>query len=93
MKSWGEIYRKHRYLHRDWDHAVAMTAADEYINRKQREAHRAAVTPNPDGGYDASVPALKGCMAWGKTEAEALETLADVKAAWLEAAAARETDS
>jgi predicted RNase H-like HicB family nuclease len=44
------------------------------------------IYPAPEGGYVAEVPALKGCLAQGETEAECLEELKKVQAIWLESA-------
>jgi antitoxin HicB len=39
-----------------------------------------------EGGYVAEIPALKGCLAQGETEAEALAQLKIVTDIWLETA-------
>ena len=39
-----------------------------------------------DGGYNADIPDLGSCSAFGATPAEALAELEKAKAAWLEAA-------
>ncbi len=41
-----------------------------------------------DEGYIAAVPELRGCSAWGESEAEAIEAVKEAAAAWLEAAKA-----
>lgn len=52
--------------------------------------YRIEITPEEDGsGFNTAVPDLKGCMAFGETVGEALETLADVKRAWIEIAVER----
>ena len=43
-----------------------------------------------DGGYIADIPDLKYCSAFGETPEEALQEAMLAKAAWLEAALARE---
>jgi predicted RNase H-like HicB family nuclease len=44
------------------------------------------IYPAEEGGYVAEVPALKGCLAQGETQAECLKELKKVKALWLESA-------
>jgi predicted RNase H-like HicB family nuclease len=39
-----------------------------------------------DGGYIAVVPELRGCSAWGKSEAAALESVKEAAHAWLASA-------
>ena len=46
-----------------------------------------------DEGYIADIPDLAACSAFGQTSAEALEQLQIAKAAWLEAARGRKTDT
>jgi predicted RNase H-like HicB family nuclease len=49
--------------------------------------YKIEIVPEQDGsGFNASIPALKGCMAFGETVESALETLADVKQTWMELA-------
>ena len=46
-----------------------------------------AITPDEDGvGFNAEIPRLKGCMAFGESIEEAYRTLIDVKQAWFEIA-------
>ena len=47
------------------------------------------IYPDPESGYVAEIPALKGCLAQGETLSETLEELEIVKNLWLETA--RET--
>lgn len=44
------------------------------------------IYPADEGGYVAEVPALKGCLAQGETQAECLKELKKVQALWLESA-------
>jgi len=44
------------------------------------------IYPCNEGGYVAEVPALKGCLAQGKTFLEALEELEIVSKLWIETA-------
>lgn len=44
------------------------------------------IYPAEEGGYVAEVPALKGCLAQGETEAECLKEIKKVQALWLESA-------
>jgi len=44
------------------------------------------IYPAEEGGYVAEVPALKGCLAQGETQAECLKELAKVQKLWLESA-------
>ena len=48
------------------------------------------ISPEEDGaGFNASIPALAGCVAFGETIEDALQTLAEVKQAWIEIALER----
>jgi antitoxin HicB len=52
--------------------------------------YRMEITPEEDGtGFNAAIPDLKGCMAFGETIEEAYETIIEVKQAWLETALER----
>ncbi|HKG81172.1 MAG TPA: type II toxin-antitoxin system HicB family antitoxin [Pyrinomonadaceae bacterium] len=44
------------------------------------------IYPAEEGGYVAEVPALKGCLAQGETQAECLEELNTVQSLWIESA-------
>lgn len=44
------------------------------------------IYPAEEGGYVAEVPALKGCLAQGETQAECLKEINKVQALWLESA-------
>ena len=44
------------------------------------------IYPAEEGGYVAEVPALKGCLAQGETQAECLKELEKVQKLWLESA-------
>ena len=44
------------------------------------------IYPSEEGGYVAEVPALKGCLAQGETQAECLKELNKVQALWIESA-------
>jgi predicted RNase H-like HicB family nuclease len=45
-----------------------------------------------DAGYIAVVPELRGCSAWGETEVEALQSVEQAAAAWLESAKANDIE-
>ena len=45
-----------------------------------------------DEGYIAVVPELRGCSAWGESEAEAVEAVKEAASAWLEAAKANKRE-
>lgn len=56
---------------------------DHYLNLP----YRIEIRPEPDGtGFTASIPVLKGSVAFGETIEEALETINDVKRNWIEIA-------
>ena len=44
------------------------------------------IYPTDEGGYVAEVPALKGCLAQGETQAECLREMKKVQALWIESA-------
>ncbi len=44
------------------------------------------IYPAEEGGYVAEVPALKGCLAQGETQAECLQELNTVQSLWIESA-------
>ena len=46
----------------------------------------ALLVAEPEGGYTALHPDLKGCVAVGETPEEALANLAEARKLWLEAA-------
>lgn len=50
MTTWGNAYRRHRRLHREWDPTQAAHAADESVKRAERE--RAKVTLDKPGEID-----------------------------------------
>jgi antitoxin HicB len=46
--------------------------------------HKVEIAPTEDGvGFTASIPDLKGCMAFGETVEEAYEMVTEVKEAWI----------
>jgi predicted RNase H-like HicB family nuclease len=51
--------------------------------------YKIIITPDSEGGFNANVPALKGCMTHGETPQEALEVILDVQRLWLEIAEER----
>ena len=52
--------------------------------------YKIEITPEEDGtGFNAAIPDLKGCMAFGETIEEAYEMIIEVKQAWLEIALER----
>jgi antitoxin HicB len=59
---------------------------DYYMNL----AYKVEMTPEEDGsGFNAEIPLLKGCMAFGETIEDAYQTLAEIKQAWFEIALER----
>jgi len=44
------------------------------------------IYPVEEGGYVAEIPALKGCLAQGETQAECLREMKKVQALWIESA-------
>ena len=52
--------------------------------------YKIEITPDADGtGFNAEIPLLKGCMAFGETVEEAYQTLIEVKQAWFDIALKR----
>jgi predicted RNase H-like HicB family nuclease len=45
---------------------------------------KVVVQPGEDGGFVASVPALRGCWSQGPTRQEALQSIREAIKAWLE---------
>ena len=59
---------------------------DYYMNL----TYKVEMTPEEDGsGFNAEIPLLKGCMAFGETIEDAYQTLIEVKQAWFEIALER----
>lgn len=59
---------------------------DYYINL----SYKIEIVPEEDGtGFDAAIPALKGCVGWGETRDEALKVIDAMKRLWLEVALER----
>jgi predicted RNase H-like HicB family nuclease len=57
------------------------------LNYYMNLPYKIEIIPEEDGtGFNAVIPDLKGCMAFGETSEEALETLNEVKQIWIEAA-------
>ena len=54
------------------------------LNYYQNLRYAVRIEPDPKQGFVASIPDLPGCLAYGETEAEALEDLEDSKELWLE---------
>jgi predicted RNase H-like HicB family nuclease len=55
-------------------------------------AYKIEITPEVDAdgtGFNAEIPLLKGCMAFGETVEEAYEMLMEVKQAWFDIALKR----
>lgn len=48
--------------------------------------YKIEVTPDEDGGFNASIPALKGCVAFGETIEEVHQVITEVKQNWIEIA-------
>ena len=49
-----------------------------------KHSYKIVLEPDSDGCYHASIPALKGCFAFGDTPRAALAALLEVKTIWLE---------
>jgi len=47
-------------------------------------SYRVILTPEPEGGFTVTVPALPGCVTYGKDLDEAKEMVRDAIAAYLE---------
>ncbi len=57
------------------------------LNYYMNLPYKIEVAPEEDGmGFNMAISDLKGCMAFGETIEEALETLIDVKQTWIELA-------
>jgi predicted RNase H-like HicB family nuclease len=52
----------------------------------QESRYPIIIYPAEEGGYVAEIPALKGCLAQGETQAECLKELKKVQTLWLESA-------
>jgi len=55
------------------------------ILAKGKLAYPALIYPDPDGGFVAEIPELKGCLAQGETVEECLKELETVLDLWLAA--------
>jgi antitoxin HicB len=53
------------------------------ILAKGKLAYPALIYPDPDGGFVAEIPELKGCIAQGETVEECLQELESVLDLWL----------
>jgi antitoxin HicB len=51
--------------------------------QKWRLPYPVLLYPDPEGGYVAEIPELKGCLAQGETEFECLTELEKVLTLWL----------
>jgi len=64
--------------------------SEKDLNYYMNLPYKVEITPEEDGtGYNAAIPDLKGCMAFGETIEEAYEVLTEVKRAWFEIALER----
>lgn len=64
--------------------------SEKDLNYYMNLPYKVEITPEEDGtGYNAAIPDLKGCMAFGETIEEAYEMITEVKRAWFEIALAR----
>ncbi len=52
--------------------------------KKQRYHFNVVLRPEPDGGFTASVPALPGCVTYGRTLAEARRLANDAVSGYVE---------
>ena len=52
------------------------------MKRRRSLVYDVILEPSEDGGYTVYVPALRGCVSEGETEAEALENIRDAIVTW-----------
>ncbi len=52
--------------------------------KKERYHFNVVLRPEPDGGFTASVPALPGCVTYGRTLAEARRLANDAVSGYVE---------
>jgi antitoxin HicB len=52
--------------------------------KKTRRQFHILLRPEPEGGYTASVPALPGCVTYGRSVEEAKELIKDAIAGYIE---------
>ena len=52
--------------------------------KKSRAHFNVVLRPEPDGGFTAIVPALAGCVTYGRTLAEAKKMAKDAISAYIE---------
>ena len=63
---------------------------NDELNYYMNRPYKVEISPEEDGaGFNASIPDLKGCVAFGETIEDALQTLAEVKQTWIEIALER----
>jgi len=55
------------------------------VKTKNRKLYRIHLKRDPEGGYVVTVPALRGCVTWGKNQAEALDMAREAIQGFLEA--------
>ena len=51
------------------------------------KAYTVVLSPDPDGGYSVSCPAMPGAVSQGETREETLANIAEAMGLWLEVAA------
>jgi antitoxin HicB len=65
--------------------------SEKNLNYYMNLPYKVEIIPEEDGtGFNAAIPDLKGCMAFGETIEEAYEMIIEVKQAWLEIALERD---
>jgi predicted RNase H-like HicB family nuclease len=59
----------------------------------KKRTYQVVLTPEPEGGFTVTVPALPGCISYGKTVAEAQFMAADAISCYLASVKKHERDS
>ncbi len=59
-----------------------MATSTHAPRRSQAVDYQVVLEPSEEGGYTVYVPALRGCVSEGDTEAEALANIKDAIRAW-----------
>ncbi|PIR85717.1 antitoxin HicB [Candidatus Kaiserbacteria bacterium CG10_big_fil_rev_8_21_14_0_10_44_10] len=58
----------------------------------KKQTYQVVLTPEPEGGFTVTVPALPGCISYGKTVAEAQFMAADAISCYLASVKKHERD-
>ena len=59
----------------------------------KKQTFQIVLTPEPEGGFTVTVPALPGCISYGRTVAEAQTMAADAISCYLASVKKHERDS